>query len=496
MSNDARRLAAMVDSSDAQERGNLPFRKDFASQTKALFESFGAPLAGMSDAPFADLLRTMSTFPSYSLGNQSLIALQGPASVAVSSMEKWEALGRSLVLNPRAIYIWAPTDNRAATSSANGFARPSLDQSEKIARSLGLRPAQDGEYEFDARSIGENALWGSSQTWRTVRSVRISEGGDHIAVKLVTRDGRSLERRARTMVGLVKALMQAGTSPNDETIAGYLARLDIAQSVPVAPRNRDFFQRFKMVPVYDVSETHGPELPQIKPVDFAAALANLTEHLGKHQFEVIQGDHDFRSVSTGDAVSVYLNDRCEPRTQLAYLLDVAADALSARRAQAQARELLRVERDAVRFVLYAHFGFDSLVPELGAGLAPNVEPHSFAEVVKARLSSIHDISRDLILAACPAYENPLLKALALAREPAQALYDAPTVEPAKTAEVRKLRAPKTNKAKASIDAPVASLGAIADGAPITAAEDFNPFAEVVVQEEEAEFNPFADSPAL
>ena len=94
MSNEARRLAALVDDTGPLERSNSAFRKDFVSRTKALFDSFGAPLAGTSDAPFSELLRVMASFPSYSLGNQSVISLQSPGAQSIANAEGWAALGR------------------------------------------------------------------------------------------------------------------------------------------------------------------------------------------------------------------------------------------------------------------------------------------------------------------------------------------------------------------------------------------------------------------
>jgi hypothetical protein len=495
MPNDARRLAAMVDAPEPQERGNFPFRKDFASQTKALFESFGAPLAGMSDAPFADMLRVMASFPSYSLGNQSLIALHAPGARSVSSAERWAALGRRVVRNPAAIHIWAPAKTRDTTPSSNGYARPTLVQAEKIAISLGLRASQGDEFLFDTHVVSENALWGGSQTWRSVRAVRITDGGDHIAVKLITRDGRALDRRARTMVGLVKSLMQAGSSPNDETIAAYLTRLEGDQGI--APRSRDFFQKFTMVPVYDVSETDGPTLPELPAIDHAASLQNLIAYLTTQKIEVIVGDHAFAQHASGESGEIYLNERAEKDTQLAHLTEAAADIISERRAMAQGRELLKIERDAVKFVLDSHFGFNSIIPELGRGLAPNVEPHSFAEVVKARLSSIHDIAKELILAANPGYENPLLKALTQARAPApqpEAIDKSAAAAEAPQPVAKKLETPKPKKASPEVSASVAiaEMPTSTKGAP----EDFNPFAAIAVKDEGAEFNPFAEGPGL
>src|SRR6185437_13131083 len=253
MSNDARRLAAMVDSPEIDERGNLAFRKDLGTQVKVLFESFSAPLAGMFDAPFADLLRTMAAFPTYSLGSQALIAVQAPGSCCLSSAGRWADFDRRVVNNARAIYIWESTDNPpVAVHRVSGYERPSIDRARLIASLLGLRVVQDGEYQFDPVAICENALWDKSKTWRTVRSVRLIDGGDHIGVKLLLNDRRVLDGRARTMIGLVKTLMQAGTVPNDESIAAYLnGHLDDThkQSLEAgaAPRPRDFLQRFKLV---------------------------------------------------------------------------------------------------------------------------------------------------------------------------------------------------------------------------------------------------------
>jgi hypothetical protein len=496
MPNDARLLAAMVDAPEPQERGNFAFRKDFASQTKALFESFGAPLAGMSDAPFADMLRVMASFPSYSLGNQSLIALQSPGAQSVSSAERWAALGRRVVRNPAAIHIWAPAKTRDTAPSSNGYARPSLAQAEKIAASLGLRATQGDEFLFDAKAVGDNALWGGSQNWRSVRAVRITDGGDHIAVKLITGDGRALDRRARTMVGLVKSLMQAGSSPNDETIAAYLSRLEGSRGI--APRSRDFFQKFTLVPVYDVSETDGSALPELPAIDRAASLQNLIAYLATQKIEVIVGDHAFKQHASGEGAEIYLNERAEKDTQLAHLTDAAADIISERRALVQGRELLKVERDAVKFVLDSHFGFSTIIPELGRGLAPNVEPHSCAEVVKARLSSVHDIAKELILAANPGYENPLLKALTQARAPApqpEAIEQpAASVEAPKPAVAKKLETPKPKKAspEGSVAVAIDAVPTITNNAP----ENFNPFAENAVKDEGADFNPFAEGPGL
>lgn len=518
MPNEARRLASLVDAPQPDDRGNLAFRKDFASQTKALFESFGSPLAGISDAPFADLLRTMASFPTYSLGNQSLIALQAPGSQSVSGAERWTGLGRRLVTNARPIYIWAPADSRAtADRGPNGYARPSLERADQIAFSLGLRATQGSDYLFDAAAVGGNALWGGSQSWRAVRAVRIADGGDHIAVKLIMKDGRALDRRARTMNGLVKTLMQAGTSPNDETIAAYLNR-DAGQAQPAqGAAKRDFFQKFKMVPVYDVSETDGPEIPDLPAVDCADALKNLIAYLETQKVEVIVSDNQSGMQTAGDQATVYVEAKDDVRAQLSCLLDSAADILSDRRAQAQNRELLKVEREAVKFVLDTHFGWTSDTPELGYGLAPNVEPHAAAEVVKARLVFIRDIAKEIIVGARPGFENPLLKALTQARAPAPiaqpeaAPAQATAVVAPKPAVVKKLEAPKSNAAQepagqvrraravrvpeSRAKAARAEEARIVPAAATATLEDFNPFAEVAAQQDEADFNPLRGRPS-
>jgi hypothetical protein len=496
MSQDARRLTAVVDGPQSEERSNPAFRKDFVSQTKALFESFGTPLAGMSDAPFADLLRSMASFPTYSLGNQALIALQGGAAQAVTSAERWTGLGRHLVTNARAIYIWAPIDTRGASQqNEGGYARPSIVRAEQIATSLGLREV-NGQLQFDASAVTQNALWGVSQTWRSVRTVQLTEGDDHIAVKLLMNDGRVLDRRARTMISLVKSLMQAGTSPNDETIASYLAQEAVAGQ---PAKSRNFFQKFKLVPVYDISETDGPEFGDPPALDFTAAVRNLSDYVAARKAEVIVGDHPFKTVVAGERREFYINNSCEHRTQLAYLLDAAAELLSHQLAIEQGRELLIAECMAVKFVLDTHFGFKSINPELGPGLAPNVEPHAAADVVKARLITIHDVAKSIVLAARPAYENPLLKVLSDARVPtplptaSPSDVQAPATEAAPTlAVVKKLEAPKPRLKKPLIAEAAALTAPIAASNACAAPEEFNPFAaETVVNEDAADFNPFA-----
>lgn len=509
MSSHAQQLAALVDGDPLKERSNLAFRKDFASQTKSLFESFGAPLAGLSDAPFADVLSTMAAFPTYSLGNQTLIALQSPRSSTLSSAERWADLGRRLVRNAQPVHIWAPADSRTNSErSVSGFARPTLEKAEQIAFSLGLRATTGGEFLFDAHAISQHPLWGSLQTWRNVRAVRIADGGDHIAIRLITRDGRALDRRARTMVGLVKSLMQSGSSPNDETITEYLTRGTVTAEAQGSKRARDFFQKFKMVPVYDVAETDGPDLPEVPQVDLAQALADLRVYLEAQRIGVIVSASSHAVHASGDTASIYIEEKLDVAAQLQSLLHASADVLSQRQADAQNRELLKSERDAIKYVLSMHFDLPCSAPELGRGLAPDVEPHAAAEVVKARLVSVHDIAKQIVLGARPGYENSLLKALSTSKQKSseiapvtppepEAIKAAPTpaLPPAKQIIAPKPKVVRAKRGRAKeatspiepalVEPKIDALKTVAASAP----EEFNPFAPAV--SDETDFNPFA-----
>jgi hypothetical protein len=510
MSSHAQQLAASVDGEQLRGRGNLAFRKGFAARTKSLFESFGAPLAGMSDYSFTEVLTALSAFPDYSLSNQILVALQAPHSSSLCSPERWTVLGRRLVRNARPVHIWAPADTRTSEErSASGFVRPTLERAEDIACSLGLRATPSGDFLFDAESISRNPLWGSLQTWKAVRAVRITDGGDHIAIRLILPGSRVLDQRVRTMVGLVKSIMQAGNTPNDETITEYLDRGTVSNGQDGSRPGRSFIHKFRLVPVYDVAETDGPALPEVPSIDFAQALQDLARHLNTQNIEVIIGSARGTYV-TGENEAIHIDQKLDPSERFSALLQASADLLIGRHAQSHNRTLLTAERDAIKFVLSMHFGHPCSCPELGRGLAPDVEPHASAEVVKARLIGIHDVAKHIILGARPGYENALVKALADSQQRANDIpkkaapsteTDAVTVQPsvsgAQQLVAPKSKSPRTKRentlaAKPAQITPEQPSIAAARVAIAQAVDNFDPFAaDLPAVSDEADFNPFA-----